>query len=69
MNPHDCGSCWAHGTTSALNDRIAIMKNGKWPLPLSSIQNVMGCGMYFRIIIQLYLKNIAGLGRSFGCGN
>ncbi|TMW56047.1 hypothetical protein Poli38472_008695 [Pythium oligandrum] len=41
--PQYCGSCWAQGTTSALSDRIAIMRNASWPEIALAPQVLINC--------------------------
>ena len=42
--PQYCGSCWAHGTMSALADRIKIARGAKGVDINLSIQHLMNCG-------------------------
>lgn len=42
--PQYCGSCWAHGTISALGDRIKIARGGKGPDINLAIQHLLNCG-------------------------
>ena len=42
--PQYCGSCWAHAATSALSDRIKIMRNASWPDFNISPQVLISCG-------------------------
>ena len=41
--PTYCGSCWVHGTVSALNDRIKVLRKARFPDVMISRQAVMNC--------------------------
>ena len=42
--PQYCGSCWAFGTLSSLNDRLKIAKKGKAPETILAPQVLINCG-------------------------
>jgi len=42
--PRYCGACWAFASTSAVNDRIKIMRKDKWPEIVLSPQHMLSCG-------------------------
>ena len=41
--PTYCGSCWAHGTTSALNDRFQMARKNAFPHVFLSPQQLVNC--------------------------
>lgn len=41
--PAFCGSCWIHGTVAQLNDRINILRGGKWPYVMLARQSLLNC--------------------------
>lgn len=42
-NPNYCGSCWAQAVASSISDRIAILRNNKFPEIVLSPQYLMNC--------------------------
>lgn len=42
--PQYCGSCWAHGSVSALGDRIKIARNASGIDINLSVQHILNCG-------------------------
>jgi len=43
--PVYCGSCWAFAASSAMSDRIKIMRNAQWPDINISPQVLISCEM------------------------
>lgn len=44
--PQYCGSCWAHGTTTSLADRVKYARGGRGPDLVPSVQHVLNCGTH-----------------------
>ncbi|KAA6419488.1 MAG: peptidase C1A family [Trebouxia sp. A1-2] len=44
--PIYCGSCWAHGSTHMVQDRLKIHKKGMGPGVMLSRQALLNCGAY-----------------------
>lgn len=42
--PQYCGACWAFSSTSALSDRIKMLRGGRWPDVVLSPQMMVNCG-------------------------
>ena len=42
--PQYCGSCWAHGSASALGDRVKIARGGKGIDINVAVQHILNCG-------------------------
>ena len=42
--PQYCGSCWAHGSVSALGDRIKIARKGQGIDINVAVQHILNCG-------------------------
>lgn len=44
--PQYCGSCWLHGSTSMIQDRLKIIKGGIGPDTMLARQVVLNCGAF-----------------------
>lgn len=67
--PQYCGSCWAHGATSALADRYRIVRNNKYPEISLSVQAIIACagagschgGNHLQVYKYLHAKGVADM--------